>query len=222
METIVAQNATIDPELAEKVDASGWVYHFRRRAEEAEQAAEKWYNEYQRQLHTNEITTYLLSHNRRMRALYYRIARRVEAELMQGVNDLADRAQVAEQERDGLQRQLATLEIRVQAQREALAAALACCDELQALADAHKAEADNLQSAFEIAHKRREQLYNDNCDLSSTVVDLNHINGLLTQRLGQMLDLFDGHDLLWEIRDEAGARAAREIVKSVRELVGKV
>jgi len=96
--TIVAQGAKIDPDLAQKVDENGWAYHFRRRAEEAEQAAERWYDEYQRLLHTNETTAYLLSHNRRMRALYYRIARRVEAELMQGVNDLADRCQQAEDE----------------------------------------------------------------------------------------------------------------------------
>lgn len=121
-----------------------------------------------------------------------------------------------------LQSRLATLEIRVQAQRGALATALARCDELQALADAHKSEADNLQSAFEIAYKRREQLHNDNVDLSTAVVDLNHINQQLAMRLTQVLELFDAHDLLWEIRDEAGARAAREIVKAARELVGKV
>lgn len=123
--TIVAQDAKIDPDLAEKVNENGWAYHFRKRAEEAEQAAEKWYDEYQKLLASKaeatdlmqgvndlayraEQTEKLIRYYRKRRALDHARNKRnaKEADVMQmqlfncvlGINDLADRCQQAEDE----------------------------------------------------------------------------------------------------------------------------
>lgn len=145
------------------------------------------------------------------------------AEYVQGTNDLVSRAQQAEQERDALQIRVRELEDAFERAEDLHLAGLRkeLALRLQQM-EIYQHEADTFHKAFEIAYKRREQLHNDNVDLSTAVVDLNHINQQLAMRLTQVLELFDAHDLLWEIRDEAGARAAREIVSAARELVGKV
>jgi len=180
--TIVAQNAAIDPELAEKVDASGWAYHFRKRAEEAEQAAERWYDEYQRLLHTNEITTYLLSHNRRMRVLYYRIARRVEAELMQGVNDLADRAEQAENNLETAYDQIERLQTILENERIWQSSRMALVN----LATEERNEAE----------EKTRQLQSDNRDLGDTVLNQGVVIRELTQMLRRVQWWFEQSDII--------------------------
>lgn len=170
--TIVAQSQPIDPELAEKVNENGWVYHFRRRAEEAEQAAERWYDEYQRQLHTNEITTYLLSYNRRMRDLYCRIARRIEAELMQGINDLADRAEQAENDLETAYDQIERLQTILENE---------CIWQSSRMALVNLATEERNE-----AEEQARQLQSDNRDLGDTVLNQGVVIRELTEKLANL------------------------------------
>jgi len=97
-ERLVGQQV-IDPTLAASVDANGWAYHFRRRAEEAEQALEVQTaraQELDQGCSWLADKAQLLEQRLERQKGWFRSAATVAAEYKQGVSDLVRRCQEAE------------------------------------------------------------------------------------------------------------------------------